>query len=57
MITLTPCQSSAVRGMMCKEAKMGVANNLNNTGMPAYIICKVQLTSSPRLKRESFFSR
>ena len=21
---------------------MGVANNLNNTGMPAYIICKVQ---------------
>ena len=43
MITLTPCQSSAVRGMICKEARMGVANNLNNTGMPAYIICKVQL--------------
>ena len=46
MITLTPCQSSAVRGMICKEARMGVANNLNNTGMPAYIICKVQLISS-----------
>ena len=43
LITLTPCQSSAVRGMIYKEARMGVANNLNNTGMPAYIICKVQL--------------